>query len=86
VRAKTEAMAETRATPAGDATAGIGTRPGPLRLRCLGCGSGDLDVSAEPRGDEPVRCGRCGRWDSFHALETAAIEAVRRDIARRGGG
>ena len=60
--------------------------PGPIGIRCLACGSDDLDATEQPRGDEAVRCRRCGEWTTYGALEAAAVEAVRRELARRLGG
>ena len=68
---------------------GIGTADdaaGPIGIRCLACGSANLDASDHPRGDEPVRCRHCGEWNTYRALEVAAVEAVRRELARRLGG
>lgn len=57
--------------------------PAPIGIRCLACGSDDLDATAHPRGDEPVRCRPCGAWHTYLELEIAAVEAVRRERARR---
>lgn len=75
-----------------DATAGTDmaarlhdvTRSAPIGIRCLACGSDDLDASVHPRGDEPVRCRPCGAWHTYLDLEVAAVEAVRRDRSQRG--
>jgi hypothetical protein len=56
---------------------------GPIGIRCLACGSDDLDASEHPRGDEVVQCRPCGEWNTYRVLELAAIEAVRRELARR---
>lgn len=72
--------------PAAGRTDGIGaTPPAPIGVRCLACGSDDLDTTAEPRGDEPVRCRHCGAWHTYLELEIAAVDAVRRERARRSG-
>ncbi len=60
-------------------------RPGAIGIRCLACGSDDLDASAHPRGDEVVRCRNCGAFETYRTLETAAVEAVRRERMRRLG-
>ncbi|HEY6940573.1 hypothetical protein [Dokdonella sp.] len=70
--------APTRDAPGAKAAAPIG-------LRCLACGSHDLDTTEAPRGDDPVRCCTCDTWSTFLQLEMAAVEAVRRDRARRCG-
>ncbi len=57
----------------------------PIGIRCLACGSDDLDASAHPRGDEPVRCRACDAWHTYLELEIAAVEAIRRERARRSG-
>jgi hypothetical protein len=59
------------------------TLPAPIGIRCLSCGSDDLDTTAHPRGDEPVHCRQCGAWHTYLELEIAAVEAVRRERARR---
>lgn len=56
---------------------------GPIGIRCLACGSDHLDASEHPRGDEVVQCRHCGEWNTYRALELAAIEAVRQELARR---
>ena len=89
--------ADAMARPVADAAARTGSAaavptgghdaapPGPISIRCLACGSDDLDATEQPRGDEAVRCRRCGEWTTYGALETAAVEAVRRELARRLG-
>jgi hypothetical protein len=58
-------------------------RPAPLAVRCLACGSADLDMSVHPRGDEPVQCRQCGEWNTYLRLEIAAVERVRQRLRRR---
>ncbi|TCO36834.1 hypothetical protein EV148_11110 [Dokdonella fugitiva] len=68
------------AVPAGKPVA---RTPAPLDVRCLACGSADLDMSVHPRGDEPVQCRQCGEWNTYLRLEIAAVERVRQRLRRR---
>lgn len=72
--------------PAGSGAGVDRDASGPIGIRCLACGSTDLDVSEHPRGDEPIRCRDCGEWDTYRTLEVAAVDMIRRELARRLGG
>ncbi|HEU4664419.1 MAG TPA: hypothetical protein VFS55_10350 [Dokdonella sp.] len=85
ITAGSAARSEADSAPAVEAPRVSGAKwSAPIGIRCLACGSDDLDAAEAPRGDDPVHCRACDAWHTYLQLEIAAVEAVRRDRVRRG--